>query len=178
IVEIPIILITEQEQLYTTYSDKIIHRLPKQLRKSILLSAIRYAIRTLPIEASELGNSILCVDDDLEVLQFIRNCLENEGYNVEVVTSGEECIEKAQTGQFRLILLDIAMPGLDGLEVCRTIRTNPKLKGIYIHIVTAKPITDIIKRTYEVEADGILQKPFKQEDLLTIVKNYIPPEKK
>lgn len=178
VVEIPIILITEQEHLYTTYSDKVIHRLPKQLRKSILLSAIRYAIRTLPSEISELGNAILCVDDDVEILQFMRNCLENEGYKVDVATSGEECIEKAQMGQFRLVLLDIAMPGLDGIEVCRTIRTNPKLKGICIHIVTAKPISDIIKKTYEVEADGILQKPFKQEDLITIVKNYIPPEKK
>ncbi len=178
VVEIPIILITEQERLYMTYSDKIIHRLPKQLRKSILLSAIRYAIKNLTAEVSELGNTILCVDDDIEILQFMRDCLENEGYKVDIATSGEECIEKAQTGQFRLILLDIAMPGLDGIEVCRTIRTNPKLKGICIHIVTAKPINDVIKKTYEVEADGILQKPFKQEDLLSIVQNYIPLDKK
>ncbi len=68
------------------------------------------------------------------------------------------------------------MPGLDGIEVCRIIRTNPKLRGICIHIVTAKPISEVIKRTYEVEADGILQKPFKQEELISIIKNYIPKD--
>ncbi len=176
VIEIPIILITGNEQLYTQYSDKVIHWLPKQLRKSILLSAIRYAIKNIPLEECKLGDTILCVDDDVEILQFMKNCLETEGYKVDIATSGEECIEKAQTGQFRLILLDIAMPGLDGIEVCRIIRTNPKLKGICIHIVTAKPINEVIKRTYEVEADGILQKPFKQEDLISIVKNYIPKD--
>ncbi len=177
VIEIPTILITNEEQLYSKFSDKIIHRLPKQLRKSILLSAIRYAIKNIPVETPELGDEILCIDDDIEVLKFIEHCLESEGYKVDITTSVEEAIEKLQNGNFRLVLLDIASPGINGTEICKVIKTNPKLQGISIYIVTAKPVKDITQKMFEIEADGVLQKPFKQEDLISIVKTYMENKK-
>ncbi|MCA1902185.1 MAG: response regulator [Candidatus Hydrogenedens sp.] len=171
---IPIIIITNNDSVYKQFSEKVIHRLPKQFRKSVLLSAIRYAIKNVTEEQPLLGNEILCVDDDPEILQFMKRCLETAGYKVDTSRSGEEALEKLQTGRFSLLLLDIAMPGLDGWEICRIIKTNSKYKGIRIHIVTAKSVNEDLQKIYEVGAEGLLQKPFKQEELLSIVKTYMP----
>lgn len=173
IIEIPIILITNDEQLYSNFSNKVFHRLSKQLRRSILLSAIRYATKNISAEIPELGDGILCVDNDTEVLDFIKHCLVNEGYKVDIATSEKEAIEKLQSGNFRLLLLEVANPNLDVTEICKTIKTNSKLRGISIYIVTAKPIHDTTQKMSEIGADGILQKPFKQEDLISIVKTYM-----
>ncbi|HOV33344.1 MAG TPA: ATP-binding protein [Candidatus Hydrogenedens sp.] len=173
IVEIPIILITNDEQLFSKFSNKVFDRLPRQLRKVILLSAIRYATKNIHAEISELGEGILCIDNDTEVLDFMKHCLESENYKVDITTSEKEAIEKLQSGNFRLVLLDIANPNLDGTEISKAIKTNPKLKGVSIYIITAKPVKDLTQKMSEIGADGVLQKPFMQEELISMVKTYM-----
>jgi DNA-binding response OmpR family regulator len=69
--------------------------------------------------------TILLVDDDIETLASIRATLEREGYAVACASSGQEALEWLETTVPDLIILDVVMPGLDGMEVCRRIRSHP-----------------------------------------------------
>jgi len=110
------------------------------------------------------------VDDDPEVLTLVRRCLEAEGWSVDCCASGEKALERAETREYGLMLLDIAMPGLDGWEVCRRIKSDMFLAAMKVYMVTAKPIDHNMTRFQEVGADGFLMKPFRPEDLAELVR--------
>jgi len=172
---IPIVMLTNDDALYQQYKSSVASRVPRDFRKSTLLRGIQYALSpSLPAEA-RLGNKILCVDDDPEVRIFIARCLTSEGYKVEACASGQEALDKVQTHEFGLVLLDIAMPGLDGWEVCKRLRSDVSLAGLKIYLVTAKPIDRTPARIQESGADGYLLKPFKPEHLAELVRELMPP---
>ena len=66
-----------------------------------------------------MSNSILIVDDERGIRETLRAVLEDEGFNIETVESGEECLKVAEAGSFDCILLDVWLPGIDGLETLR-----------------------------------------------------------
>jgi CheY-like chemotaxis protein len=114
------------------------------------------------------------VDDDPEILEFLARCLDAEGYNIDRCSSGEEALQAVATLKYGLVLLDIAMPGLDGWEVCRRIKLDPALAGIRVYFLTAKPIDRTQERVQEVGADGYFLKPFRGDDLIDLVKDLFP----
>ena len=166
----PVVLIADDESVYEAYRARVAARAKRPFRKSSLLSTIRFALEggVLPEEA--VGNHILCVDDDDEVLTFMTRCLTAEGYDVSVCDSGEEALQHVATRQFGLVLLDIAMPGIDGWETCRRIKFDPALAEVNVFLVSAKPIDQETRRIQECRADGYLLKPFRSEELLEIVR--------
>lgn len=167
--QIPVVALTNDDALYERYRDRLASRVKRTFRKSALLSGIHYALsRGVPV-GEHLGDRVLCVDDDPEIGRFIRRCLEAEGYAVDTAASGDDAVAKAASGAYWLVLLDVAMPGIDGWETCRTIKSQPGLGGIRIYFVTAKPVDKEVGRVYEAGADGYLLKPFKAEDLLALV---------
>ncbi|MBI4559606.1 MAG: response regulator [Candidatus Hydrogenedentes bacterium] len=168
---VPIIMLTNDDELYTRYSSLVATRIKRGFRKSSLLSGIHYALNASIIGAEPLGTRILCVDDDAEILKFMCRCLQTEGYTADPCISGEEALQRVSTREYGLILLDIAMPGMDGWEACRRMKSDPALMGIKIYVVTAKPVDTTRPRFQESGADGFLLKPFKSEDLVELVQN-------
>ena len=170
--EVPVVLITNDDDFYRRHQGKVSGRVKRGFRKSTLLSGIHYALsRGIP-EFERLGNKVLCVDDDQEIVTFIARCLQSEGFETDQCTSGEEALERVKSGEYWLVLLDIAMPGIDGWETCAEIKQDPALKGVLVYFVTAKPIDKSLGKLQEVGADGYLLKPFKADDLTALVQGF------
>lgn len=168
----PIILLTNDDELYEHYRHCVAARVKRGFRKSMLLSGIHYALSKGVPDGQQLGDAILCVDDDPEIVTFMVRCLRNEGYQADICASGEEALERIATGAYWLVLLDIAMPGLDGWDVCRRVKSETSLAGIRVYLVTAKPVNRDLPKLQESGADGYILKPFKAEELLGAVQGY------
>ena len=171
--DIPIVLLTSDDNLYERYRLYISSRIRKNFRKSSLLSGIYSAINRPEGSLPLLGRSVLCVDDDPEILEFMRRCLEEEGFMVRLCSDGDQALASAATQEYSVVLLDIAMPGLDGIEVCSRLKSNPDLKGIKVYFVTAVDVDSFSREFKESGADGILQKPFSAQELLHLVSSCL-----
>jgi len=111
---------------------------------------------------------ILIVDDEQDTLESIKEVLEKEGFEVEAVTSGKECIEKANETKHDLILIDIYMPGMSGEKLFKALRKTIN------HLTPLAYIT--IKPRAEVDlsdVDGFIQKPFENRELKKEVKKIL-----
>ena len=100
---------------------------------------------------------ILVVDDEKVLVKGIKFNLENEGYQVEVGYDGEEAVEQARTGQFDLIILDLMMPKIDGLQACMTIRA---FSNVPVIMLTARGEDADKIIGFECGADDYITKPF------------------
>jgi len=114
-------------------------------------------------------NRILLVEDEANVASFISKGLSEKGYDVTVANDGESGFRAATQGDFSLIILDVILPGRNGMDICRDIR---KAKGYStpILMVTALGSTDQVVKGLETGADDYLTKPFKFQELLARVK--------
>ena len=100
---------------------------------------------------------ILVVDDERVLVKGIKFNLENEGYQVDTGSDGEEAVDKARTGQFDLIILDLMMPKIDGLQACMKIR---EFSNVPIIMLTAKSEDTDKIIGFECGADDYITKPF------------------
>jgi C4-dicarboxylate-specific signal transduction histidine kinase len=107
---------------------------------------------------------ILAVDDEPRNLKILTLSLSSE-WHLEFAATGEEALEKLKTFTPDLILLDIMMPGIDGYEVCKKIRENPKLHLTKVILVTGKALLEERLKGYDVGADDYMTKPFVTEEL-------------
>jgi two-component system alkaline phosphatase synthesis response regulator PhoP len=107
---------------------------------------------------------ILVVDDEVNLAEGIRENLEIEGYETEVAFDGEEGLEKLHNGQYDLVLLDVMMPKLDGLQVCSRLREAGDQTPVLF--LTVRNDTDDRIRGFEVGGDDYLSKPFHLRELL------------
>ena len=101
---------------------------------------------------------ILAVDDEEDILTLLKYNLEREGYLVDCVETGEEAMEHVASVRPDAILLDLMLPGLDGIEVCRELRKNPDTKNIPIIMLTAKSEESDMVSGLEVGADDGVDK--------------------
>lgn len=116
---------------------------------------------------------VLAVDDDPEVLGTLSRALEREGIQVRKATSGQEALEILEEGIPDLIILDIMMPGMDGLEVCRRIRADEQYNIVSILFLTARGHTDDIVDGLDVGGDDYVVKPFELIELTARVRALI-----
>ena len=116
------------------------------------------------------GESILVVEDEEDILDLISYNLKQAGFSVIAVESGEEALEVASEEKFSLVLLDLMLPGIDGLEVCRLLRAKPETKNIPVLMLTAR--TEELDRIVGLElgADDYLTKPFSPRELVLRVR--------
>jgi DNA-binding response OmpR family regulator len=105
---------------------------------------------------------ILVIDDDAEIRDIARAILEPEGYEVQAATTGEQGLRLATEAPPDLILLDLMLPGLNGLEVCRTIRRTSRVPIIMVTARAAAPEKVV---GLEAGADDYLTKPFSIAEL-------------
>lgn len=109
--------------------------------------------------------SILVVDDDIDVAETIKRSLSNRGYAVDVVYNGVEALEAVEERHPHLIILDVIMPHMDGIEVCRRLRQNPQTAPIPIIFLTAMGrLTDKLEG-FKAGADDYITKPFNLREL-------------
>ncbi len=112
---------------------------------------------------------ILCVDDDPSISGLIRQILKMAGHEVEIAASGPEALETVREREPDLILLDRSMPGMDGIEVCRQLKSNPFLSRIPILMLTALSAIDFKIEGFDAGADDYLGKPFEPRELVARV---------
>ena len=113
---------------------------------------------------------ILVVDDEKDILELLEYNLEKEGYKVKVTNSGDNAVKIADNYMPDIILLDIMMPGQDGVETCRLLRLNPKLADTHIIFLTARSEEYSEVAAFEVGADDYITKPIKPRALLSRIK--------
>ncbi|HOJ03463.1 MAG TPA: response regulator transcription factor [Bacteroidota bacterium] len=113
---------------------------------------------------------ILVVEDEEEILELVTYNLSREGYTVESVTSGEEALKRIAARAPDLVLLDLMLPGVDGLEVCKAVKGNAATKEIGVIMLTARSEEADIVTGLELGADDYIAKPFSRRVLLARVK--------
>jgi len=172
--EAPIVLITNDDALAEKYRRRhlVAARIRRTFRKSTLLSAIHSAVSGATEAAHNLGARVLCVDDDPEIGRVVARFLDDEGFAVDIATTGAKALERAKTCDYWLVLLDIALSDMDGWEVCRRVKGDPELAGIKVFLVTGRPVDSEPALLRDSGADGYLLKPFHGEDLMTAVRAF------
>lgn len=113
---------------------------------------------------------ILAVDDEEDILEILQYNLEKEGYQVETAMDGNAAISSASDFNPHLIILDIMMPEMDGIETCRLLRNNPKFKETLIAFLTARSEDYSQISGFNVGADDYITKPIKPQVFLSRIK--------
>ncbi|HMK33706.1 MAG TPA: response regulator, partial [Desulfomonilaceae bacterium] len=113
---------------------------------------------------------ILVIDDEEDILELVRYNLAKEGYRVSCVLSGEDALRKAREDIPDLILLDLMLPGLDGLDVCRQLKSMQATSQIPVVMLTAKDDDADIVAGLELGAEDYITKPFSPRILLARIK--------
>ncbi|MEI6346889.1 MAG: response regulator transcription factor [Bacteroidota bacterium] len=116
---------------------------------------------------------ILLVDDDADIIEFIRYNLIKEGFQVAIASNGKEAIKKAKTFIPQLIILDVMMPEMDGIEACQSLRTMKELQNTVITFLTARNEDYSQLAGFEAGADDYIQKPIKPKILISKVKSLL-----
>jgi len=117
-----------------------------------------------------MSSRVLIVEDEPDIRELVVHHLKREGYQVSAAASGEEALRQVQAAPPDLVLLDLMMPAMDGLEVCRRLRQDPATASLPIVMLTAKG--DEIDRVLglEIGADDYVVKPFSPKELLARVR--------
>ena len=118
-------------------------------------------------------NHILVVDDEKAILELIQVNLEQSGFQVTTVKTGETALKKARSIEPDLIVLDLMLPGIDGLDVCRILKSDKETEDISVIMLTAKGSEEDIVKGLELGADDYLTKPFSPKVLVARIKALI-----
>jgi two-component system phosphate regulon response regulator PhoB len=112
------------------------------------------------MSSSARGERILVVDDEEDILELVRYNLSLEGYEVVTALSGEKAVDLARSMELDLVVLDLMLPGIDGLDVARILKEDGRTGSVPIIMLTAKGEEADVVRGLEMGADDYLAKPF------------------
>ena len=121
---------------------------------------------------------ILCVDDEPDILEILKYNLSNEGYNVSTAADGKTAIKIAYNISPNLIIMDIMMPKMDGIEACEKLRSDEKFNDTIIMFLTARGEDYSHVAAYDAGADDYVTKPVKPKVLVSKVKGLLRRLKK
>jgi CheY-like chemotaxis protein len=124
-------------------------------------------------EERSLRRRVLVVDDDPEIVTFLATLLELEGIDSTVATSAAAALEKLEHTVPNLVLLDIAMPDRDGLDLCRTLKKDPRTRDVPVFVVSARPGKDVVERALAAGAEEFIRKPFENQELIARIRGRI-----
>lgn len=113
---------------------------------------------------------IVVIEDETDILEVIAYNLKREGYDVVTSTSGEDGLEKIEKTKPNLVVLDLMLPEVDGIELCRKLKSDPVTQGIPVIMVTAKGEESDVVLGLGVGADDYVTKPFSPRELTARVK--------
>ncbi len=117
-----------------------------------------------------MAKKILLIDDDPGLIDLVAMRLEANEFKVLAAFSGQDGLSMAESEEPDMILLDITMPGMDGLEVLRKLKYNSKTSHIPVVMLTSKTESQAIFRSQELRAVDYIIKPFDSQELLALVK--------
>lgn len=120
-----------------------------------------------------MKNRILVVDDEKDILELVKYNMEKEGFKVDVADDGEKALDYLKKEKPDLIILDLMLPGIDGLEICRLLKKGEKTSYIPIVMLTAKDTETDIVVGLELGADDYVTKPFSPKVLIARVKSVL-----
>lgn len=120
-----------------------------------------------------MGDRILVVDDDPDILQYVKMNLELEGFEAETASNGLEALEIAAKNPPALVLLDVMMPGMDGLTTLRHLRNDPITSSVPVVMLTARALAKDRVKGLDLGADDYITKPFAVEELIARVGTVI-----
>jgi CheY-like chemotaxis protein len=124
-----------------------------------------------------MGARILVVEDEPDIMRIITHALQAAGHQVVPAYGGEDAIRKAQAQRPDLVLTDLAMPKVSGVEVIKAIKEDPATKDIPVIAVTAHVWDGIAQSAGQVGCDAYISKPFNMKQLLQEVEKFLPPGK-
>jgi CheY-like chemotaxis protein len=114
----------------------------------------------------ENNKTIMVVDDNPDIITIVRTILEGKGFNVLSASSGAECLEALKTRKPDLIVLDIMMPEMDGLEVLTRLKAMTEFTSVPVVLLTAKVQYEDVLGGYKLGADYYITKPFTSTQLI------------
>ena len=123
------------------------------------------------------GSTVLVVDDNPVNIGIIQKILEKNGYRTFSVTSGAGCIEAANKFDPDLVLLDIYMPEMSGIEVCAVLKQDMRTNGIPVIFVTANTDNEVLKEAFEAGGTDYVCKPVNKIELLARIKSALTQKK-
>lgn len=121
-----------------------------------------------------MSKLILVVEDQEDNRRILRDLLTNSGYDVIEAVNGLEGVNSVETHRPDLILMDIQLPGIDGYEATRRIKSNTHLKKIPIIVVTSYALSGDDLKAFEAGCDAYVTKPFSPRKLLAKIRKYLP----
>jgi two-component system alkaline phosphatase synthesis response regulator PhoP/two-component system response regulator VicR len=113
---------------------------------------------------------ILAVDDEKHIVRLVQITLEKEGYELITASNGREALEKVASEKPDLVVMDVMMPEMDGLEALAKMKSDPATESIPVIMLTAKAQDSDVFRGWQSGADLYLTKPFNPAELVTFVK--------
>jgi CheY-like chemotaxis protein/DNA-binding transcriptional MerR regulator len=127
-----------------------------------------------PSEERPAGRSILVIDDDPDHINILKTVLESNAYNVITAMRGRDGLEKATTEKPGMIILDVMIPDMDGMEICRRLKSDPVTSTIPVLVISSIP--ENLRSRFGVNslpADGFAQKPVRPADILEEVRRFL-----
>lgn len=122
---------------------------------------------------SEAVPSILIVDDDLRIQRVVSSFLRLEGYKAIAVGSGEEALSQCDLAVPALVILDIRLPGIDGLDTCRAMRARPDMETTPILLFSGHYGRPEVRAARVAGADRLIPKPFNLEGLKELIASFL-----
>jgi DNA-binding response OmpR family regulator len=116
---------------------------------------------------------VVVADDDEDILSLVRLSLGARGYDVEVARNGSAALELLRRRPAAAAVLDIAMPGLDGLEVLTRVRGDPRIAELPVVLLSARAQESDVARGYEVGASKYIRKPFSPRELVAALDELV-----
>ncbi len=123
-----------------------------------------------------MSGRVLVVDDDPRLLHIVAMYLGIEGYDVAIAGDGEAALTEIEKQRPDLIILDIMMPGLDGIETCLRIRADPTTTDVPVLMFSALSGDDDVERARMAGANHLITKPFNLVGLGSVVRSFFEPE--
>ncbi len=120
-----------------------------------------------------MSQRVLIVDDEPNIVLSVEFLMKREGFDVLVARDGEEALERIRADLPDLVVLDVMMPKLNGLEVCEQVRADPKVAATRILMLTAKGREAEMKKGLALGADAYMAKPFSTRELVDQVKSLL-----
>ncbi len=120
-----------------------------------------------------MAEVILIVDDEPDILNLVKRFILREKYDVLTAESGEEALGKISKHKVDLMILDINLPGIDGWEVCRKVRSSPTYNALPIIMLTIRSSDENKTKGYSIGADEYMSKPFTRKELVTRIKTVL-----
>jgi DNA-binding response OmpR family regulator len=119
------------------------------------------------------GPLVLVADDDEDILLLVTTRLKRDGFEIVQASNGDQALAVARERRPDLAVLDIGMPGLDGIEVLEQIRADGDLRAMKVLLLTAKAQESDVRRGFDAGADGYVKKPFSPADLSARVRELL-----